>query len=105
MAGFGMRMFGVGLTNLASYCRSTCNGCKYPKPTLGHPKVAQTKKRAAMPRKPKPPRDDPEQSKRFIEIAREVEADGTKEEFERAFRKVVVKPKRPTPKAGLRGEP
>ena len=42
-----------------------------------------------MPRKPNPPRDDPEQSKRFIEIAREVEADGTKEEFERAFKKVA----------------
>jgi hypothetical protein len=42
-----------------------------------------------MPRKPNPPRDDPEQSKRFIEIAREVEADGTKEEFDRAFKKVA----------------
>jgi hypothetical protein len=42
-----------------------------------------------MPRKPNPPLDDPEQSKRFIEIAREVEANGTKEEFERAFKRVT----------------
>jgi hypothetical protein len=42
-----------------------------------------------MSRKPNPPPDDPEQSKRFIEIAREAEADGTKEEFERAFKKVA----------------
>jgi hypothetical protein len=41
-----------------------------------------------MARKPNPPRDDPKQSERFIEIAREAEADGTKEEFERAFKKV-----------------
>jgi hypothetical protein len=42
-----------------------------------------------MPRKPNPPPDNPAQSKRFIEIAREAEADGTKEEFERAFKKVI----------------
>ena len=46
-----------------------------------------------MPRKPNPPRDDPEQSKRFIKIAREAEADSSKEEFDRAFRK-VAKPKK-----------
>ena len=40
-------------------------------------------------------RDDPEQSKRFIEIAREVEADGTKEEFERAFKRVTSAGKAP----------
>jgi hypothetical protein len=52
-----------------------------------------------MPRKPNPPPDDPKQSKRFIEIAREVGADGTKEEFERAFKKVASrreKPKKPS---------
>jgi len=40
---------------------------------------------------PKPPAkaDDPEQSKRFIEMAREVEATEDEEEAERAFRKVV----------------
>jgi hypothetical protein len=42
-----------------------------------------------MPRKLNPPPDDPEQSKRFIEIAREVGADGTTEEFDRAFRRVA----------------
>ena len=47
-----------------------------------------------MPRKPKPPPDDPEQSKRFIEIAREVGADSTPEEFDRAFKK-VAKPRKP----------
>jgi hypothetical protein len=48
-----------------------------------------------MPRKPKPQPDDPEQSKRFIDMAREVEADEGAAEpkaFERAFEK-VVKPK------------
>jgi len=47
-----------------------------------------------MPRKPKPPPDDPEQSKRFIEIAREVDADSSKEEFDRAFKKVARPPKK-----------
>jgi len=45
-----------------------------------------------MPRNPKPPPDDPEQSKRFIEIAREVGAGGTQEEFDRVFRKVASQP-------------
>jgi hypothetical protein len=44
-----------------------------------------------MPRKPSPPPDDPEQSKRFIEIAREVGADGTEEEFDKAFRKLTLR--------------
>jgi hypothetical protein len=43
-----------------------------------------------MPRKPKPPPDDPQQSKRFIKIAREAGADSTKEEFDRAFKKVAT---------------
>lgn len=43
-----------------------------------------------MSRKPKPPPDDPEQSKRFIEAAREAETDESLEEFERVFRKVVT---------------
>ena len=46
-----------------------------------------------MPRKPNPPPDDPEQSKHFMEIAREVGADGTtREEFDRTFRKVASRP-------------
>jgi len=44
----------------------------------------------SVPRKPKPPPDDPEQSKRFIDMAREIGADATKEEFERVFKKVVA---------------
>lgn len=47
-----------------------------------------------MERKPKPkPQDDPEQSKRFIEAAREAGADETEKGAERAF-KAVAKPKR-----------
>ena len=36
---------------------------------------------------PKP--DDPEQSKRFVETAREIEADESGEAFRRAFEKIV----------------
>ena len=50
-----------------------------------------------MPRKPKP--DNPEQFKRFIDMAREVGAEQPSPNFERVFRKVAEKPKRPTPKA------
>jgi hypothetical protein len=42
-----------------------------------------------MPGKPAPPPDDPEQSKRFINMAREVDAEGTEEDFVKAFRKVA----------------
>jgi len=52
-----------------------------------------------MPRKPNPPPDDPEQSKRFIDMAREVRAVGSKEEFERMFKKVAnAKPEKVKPK-------
>jgi hypothetical protein len=51
-----------------------------------------------MPRKPKLPRDDPEESKRFIDMARELEADESSEVFEREFKKVVRPPKPQTPK-------
>jgi hypothetical protein len=50
------------------------------------------RKPAAKPRDSKP--DDPEQSKRFVETAREIEADETGEAFRRAFEKIVP-PKRP----------
>jgi hypothetical protein len=53
-----------------------------------------------MARRPNPPPDDPEQSKRFIDMAREVEADGTKEEFARAFKKVA-----PSPPARIKQKP
>ena len=39
--------------------------------------------------KPKPKQDDKEQSKRFIERAREIEADESDEAFERALKKIV----------------
>ncbi len=38
---------------------------------------------------PKPKPDDKEQSKRFIEKAREIEADECGEAFERAFKKIL----------------
>jgi hypothetical protein len=57
-----------------------------------------------MPRKPKSPPDNPEQFKRFIDMAREVGAEQPSPDFERVFRKVAEQPKRTTPKAGSRGE-
>jgi hypothetical protein len=51
-----------------------------------------------MPRKPKPP-DDPEQSKRFIDMAHEVGAEKPSPDFERVFRKVAEQPKGFPPKA------
>lgn len=42
-----------------------------------------------MPRKPKPPPDDPEQFKRFINMAREVGADIDPETLDRVFDKVA----------------
>jgi hypothetical protein len=50
-----------------------------------------------MPRKPKPPADDPAQSKRFIGMAREIGADegvGGREAFDRTFEKVARTGKR-----------
>ena len=44
-----------------------------------------------MGRKPKPPPDDAEQSKRFIDAAREAEADETEEGAKRAFDKVALR--------------
>jgi hypothetical protein len=44
-----------------------------------------------MPRKPKPPPDDPEQSKRFIEIADEVGANDDSEALESALKKASHK--------------
>jgi hypothetical protein len=53
-----------------------------------------------MPRKPKPPPDDPEQSKRFIKAAREIGADENPEAFERVFGR-VVRPTRLSPKPAV----
>jgi hypothetical protein len=55
-----------------------------------------------MPRKPKPKPDDPEESKRFIDMAREVGAEEPSPDFERVFRKVAEQPKGNPPKAGAR---
>jgi hypothetical protein len=44
--------------------------------------------------KPKPKQDDKTQAKRFIEKAREIEADESDKPFERAFKKIAP-PKRP----------
>ena len=46
-----------------------------------------------MTQKPKPPTDDPEQSKRFIDMARDVGADERVPNFERLFQKVAEQPK------------
>jgi hypothetical protein len=54
-----------------------------------------------MARKKSPPPDDPEQSKRFIDMAREVEAAETEEEAERAFRSVAKE--KPSPKKAKDG--
>lgn len=48
-------------------------------------------------RKRKPKRDDEAQSQRFIDMAREVSADASDEEFERAFKKVVPQKEKPKP--------
>jgi hypothetical protein len=44
-------------------------------------------------RKPKTPHDDPEQSKRFIDMAREVGADERPEAIDEAFKKVIQPPR------------
>jgi hypothetical protein len=42
-----------------------------------------------MPRKPTPKPDDPAQSERFLEIAKEVGADTDDAPLERAFKKII----------------
>jgi len=53
-----------------------------------------------MPRKPAPKRDDPAQSKRFIEIAEQVGADADDEALERAFKKII--PSRDSSQKGIK---
>jgi hypothetical protein len=70
---------------------------------------------SGMARKPTPKPDDPEQSKRFIDMAREVGAERASPDFERVFRKEPNGPRarllRPAPDrpprllADLRGKP
>ena len=45
--------------------------------------------------KPKPKLTDAERHKRFVAMAREVEADESPESFERAFKQVTRRPPRP----------
>ena len=47
-----------------------------------------------MSRKPKPKPDNPEQFKRFLDLAREVEADESPDAVDRAFEKVIGKGQR-----------
>jgi hypothetical protein len=54
-----------------------------------------------MGRKPTPKPDDPEQSKRFIETAEEVEATDD-EALERAFKKIIRSPTRPDRDTGTK---
>jgi hypothetical protein len=49
-----------------------------------------------MTRKPKPKLTDAERHKRFVDMAREVEASEDPKDFEKAFKKVAP-PKRPIP--------
>jgi hypothetical protein len=59
-----------------------------------------------MPRKPSPPPDDPEQSKRFIDAARAAGTDDDPEAFERVFEKVVRrKPATPSTARGAKKPP
>lgn len=50
-----------------------------------------------MPPKPELKPDDPEQSKRFIDTAREREADETEEGADKAFKKVAPSKRVPQP--------
>jgi hypothetical protein len=50
-----------------------------------------------MPRKPKPKHDDPEESKRFLETAKAVEASQDPKDFERAFKSVVSRTSKRSP--------
>jgi hypothetical protein len=47
-----------------------------------------------MPRKPKPQPDNPEQFKRFIDMAREVEAVETPDALDKAFDRVIARSQR-----------
>jgi hypothetical protein len=48
-----------------------------------------TEKPKPEPKRQNPKPDDPEQSKRFIETARQIEADESGDAFRRAFEKIV----------------
>jgi hypothetical protein len=48
-----------------------------------------------MPKNPKPKPDNPEQFKRFLETAREVEADESPDAVDRAFKRVIGNKEKP----------
>jgi hypothetical protein len=51
-----------------------------------------------MPRKPRPEPDDPEQSRLFVETARDLEVDETGNSFNQVFAVIMpIQPKQPTP--------
>jgi hypothetical protein len=52
-----------------------------------------------MTRKPKPKPDNPDQFKRFIDMAREVEVDESPEALDKAFEKVTGRPRRTVSRA------
>jgi hypothetical protein len=56
-----------------------------------------------MPRKRNPPPDDPAESKRFTDMAREVGAEQPSPDFERVFRKVAEQPKGRAPPEATSG--
>ena len=53
------------------------------------PGLTRAEPAADMPRKPKPQPDNPEQLKRFIDMAREVEVDESPDAVDRAFDKIM----------------
>ena len=57
---------------------------------------------ATKPKAPKP--DDPEQSKRFIEAAKELECDDSEERFIETVRKVASAPPAPGPSKARKPE-
>ena len=51
----------------------------------------------AMPRKPNPKWDDPDQSKRFLETAKTVEASADPKDFDRALKAIAPHKSKPKP--------
>jgi hypothetical protein len=54
--------------------------------------------------KPRPTPDDPAQYKRFVEMATELGADATPQEFDKAFRKVASAKRTPRPEPKKRAK-
>lgn len=51
-----------------------------------------------MPRRPRPEPDDPEQSRRFVETALDLDVDETGNSFNQVFTVIMpIQPKQPTP--------